>query len=725
MKPAPNRFIRPWRFSRIQPGLPLLVGTAACIGLVQAQEAAPKTNADGSTVLDTLTVTASRDGDARILDYNNENSTVGTKTTTPLLETPQSISVITEDQIVTRNAQGVAEALRYTAGTSTEAYGQDPRGYDWVNIRGFDAFNSRYLDGLRLQNYEFPEIFGLERVEVIKGPSSVLYGQSVAGGVINAISKRPKETAFGEVAAEIGTHESYEATLDVGSPLTADGSVLYRLTGLFRDSQEDSNGFPVDASRYYIAPALTWKISPDTKIDFRVSYFHGESTQTPSYASAPDGSPTNVKAFGYGKWDYEENDILNLNYQLEHRISRDLAFRQNLRASSYNVQDKYLNSMGYQDDGSGNPTTIMDRTASIWDSDSLSLGIDSQLEYKIRGSRVEQTLLGGFDYSWASADTVYYDDPVGSIDISDPDYGQPIQRPTSLQSDSYQKSTQYGLYLQDQIKFDSKWVVTLSGRHDWAETEVKERTLSGTPDFRSGQDDSAFTGRAGLTYLADNGLAPYASVSSSFYPNSGLDISGNTFDPTEGTQYEIGLKYAPKNFRGGATLSLYDITQSNVLTSNPADAAYYEASGEWRSRGIEFEGNLGITDNLDLLVNTTLGDVEITESEDGDEGNTPGLTPEKSASTWLNYTFRDGTLKGLILGGGVRYVGTSYSSSSDTARKNSDYTVLDLAARYVSGPWTYALNVNNVFDTVEWIDTEYQYNKTAGNSVNLSVAYHW
>lgn len=723
MKPAPYRFTSPWTFSKIHLNLSLWAGAAACFGLAHAQEVPQKTNADGSVTLDAVTVTADRDGVGNVLDYNSEANTVGTKTTTPLLETPQSISVITQDQIVTRNAQGIAEALRYTAGTSTEAYGQDPRGYDWVTIRGFDVFNSRYLDGLRLQNYEFPEIFGLERVEVMKGPSSVLYGQSVAGGVINAISKRPRETAFGEVGAEIGTHEAYETSLDMGAPLTADGSVLYRLTGIFKGAEEDSNGFPVDARRYYIAPSLTWKISPDTKIDFRVSYFHGESTQTPSYATAPDGSPTNVKAFGYGKFDYEENDILNLNYQLEHRIAKDLVFRQNFRASSYDVEDGYLNSMGYAYDSSNNPTNVMNRSASIWNSDSLSLGVDNQLEYKIRGQRVEQTLLGGFDHSWASADTVYYENKAPGIDITAPDYGLPIARPAKLQSDSYQKSTQYGLYLQDQIKLDSKWVATLSGRHDWAQSRITEHRGRRTGHDRNDQNDSAFTGRAGLTYLADNGLAPYASVSTSFYPNSGMDVSGSTFDPTEGQQYEIGLKYAPKDFRGGATLSLYDITQDNVLTTDPSSPAYYQASGEWRSRGIEFEGTLGITENLDLLVNTTYGDVEITKSEDGDEGNSPALTPEKSASTWLNYTFR-GTLKGLTLGGGVRYVGTSYSSNANTA-KNNDYTVLDLAARYVNGPWTYALNVNNVFDTVEWINTDYQYNKTAGNSVNLSVAYHW
>ena len=698
--------------NRFQMLLPGFVGVVSCLGLVSAEAASEP---DAAVQLDAMTVTGNKEQDARILDYSIETAAVGTKTDTPLLETPQSISVVTGDQIVLRNAQGVAEALRYTAGTSTETYGPDPRGYDWVTIRGFDAFNSRYLDGLRLQNYEFPEIFGLERVEVMKGPSSVLYGQSTAGGLINAISKRPKDFTFGEIGAEIGTHESYEATADFGGPLTKDGSVLYRFTGLFKDNQKDSTGFPVDARRYYIAPAFTWKISPDTKIDFLFSYFHTNSTQVPSFAAAPNGAPTNVRAFGYDKWDFEKNDILRMSYQLEHAISPDLKFRQNFNASSYDVKDKYVNSLGYS---SG---TVMDRSASIWNSDTSAVGLDSQLEYKLRSKRVEQTFLFGFDYSYATADTQYYEDAAPGIDINAPDYSLPIPVPTTLLSDSYQKVSQYGLYAQDQIKLDSKWVGTFSVRQDWAESDLKERTTGGTHDR---QKDDAFTGRAGITYLADNGLAPYASYSTSFYPNSGTDSSGNTFDPTEGRQYEIGLKYAPKNFRGGATLSVFDLTQTNNLTTDPANTAFNKASGEWRSRGIEFEGNLGITENLDLLVNASYDDVEITRSEDGDQGNTPGLTPEKSASAWLNYTFHDGTLKGLTLGAGVRYVGPSYSSNYDTAR-NEDYAVVDLAARYVNGPWIYALNVNNLFDDVEWISTDYQYNKTAGNSVNLSVAYHW
>ncbi|RYD20714.1 MAG: TonB-dependent siderophore receptor [Verrucomicrobiaceae bacterium] len=710
-RPALPAFLKPHRIASVHPYL----AAAACLGLIHAQETTRPAAPDGTVALDTLTVSAARDAEDKIIDYNNESPSVATKTSTPLLETPQSISVITRDQLDIRNAQGIAEALRYTAGTSTETYGQDPRGYDWVNIRGFDAFNNRYLDGLRLLNYEFPQAFGLERVEVMKGPSSVLYGQSNAGGVINGVSKRPTETAFGEVGAEVGTPAYYEGNLDVGGPLTKDGSVLYRLTGQFKDNQEDSEGYPIDVRSYYLAPAITWKISEDTKIDFLTAYYYGRSTQTPSYAPAPDGSPTDVKAFGYKKWDYELNDILRLGYALEHRVNPDLVLRQNLRGSQYNVEDKYVNSMGYS---SG---TILDRTASTWNSDSLAFTVDNQIEYKIEGGRVDQTLLGGFDYSWSAADTVYLEDAVPSIDTANPDYTLPIPRPATLQSDSYQKVTQYGIYAQDQIKLDSKWIATLSGRYDWTRNLVKERTGGGSKDS---QVDEAFTSRVGFTYLADNGLAPYASYSTSFYPNTGTDKNGSTFDPTEGQQYELGVKYAPKGFRGGATLSVYDLTQDNVLTTDPSNTAFSQASGEWRSRGIELEGNAAITDNIDLLLNGTLGDVEITSSEDGDEGNSPALTPEKSASAWLNYTFRDGTLKGLTLGGGVRYVGSSYSSNANTD-KNSDYTVMDLAVRYVSGPWTYALNVNNVFDTVEWINTDYQYNRTAGNSVNLSVAYHW
>jgi len=378
------------------------------------------------------------------------------------------------------------------------------------------------------------------------------------------------------------------------------------------------------------------------------------------------------------------------------------------------VLDHYVSGTGYT------TPPILDQTADIWQSAALSFAIDNQAEFNLTGDRVEQTLLAGLDYSWSSADTQDFEDPAPGLDISNPIYF-PIPRPTTLISDTYQTIAQTGLYAQDQIKLDRHWIATLSARYDWVTNDTKDRLAGNTHDK---QDDQAFSTRAGLAYAAANGLVPYVSYATSFFPNSGTDVSGNAFDPTKGEQYEIGLKYAPKNARGAVTLSLFNLTQSNVLTDDPANIGSYVQTGEVRSRGVELESKLALTQALEWFVSASYADVEITKSNAGDQGNVPGLTPRTVASSWLDYTFQDGSLSGLTLGGGARYIGPSYADSTNT-RENDGYLNFDLALRYRRGAWTYAVNVNNLFDKVNLSTDGYNYNESGGRTVRASVAYHW
>jgi iron complex outermembrane recepter protein len=549
---------------------------------------------------------------------------LGTKSSLSLIETPQSVSVVTRNELDLRNVKTVGEALRYTAGASTAYYGEDPRGYNWVKIRGFSTFDSEYLDGIRLFNYELTEAFGLERVEIMKGPSSVLYGQSTPGGLINSVSRRPVASPLSEFTAEIGTGQSYEATLDVGGKANTSGTALYRLTTLFRDNEKDSNGYEVNARRTYLAPALTWRLSDADTLTLLSSYTYGESVQTPSLAAAEDGSATEVY-INNKNWDLEENTVYRIGYQFEHRINSNLVFRQNARVSRYEVTDKYLNTGGYS------VPNLLNRVAALFESVSRTAAIDSHVELKTSGTHLDQTLMGGFDYAFSSFESLYREDGAPGLDLLHPDYNAAIPLPTNLYTDSDQRNTQAGIYLQDQLKFNSYWIATLSGRYDWASSKLKDHLMD---DSQTRQDDRAFSGRAGFAYLAANGLAPYVSYSTSFYPNSGVDFSNQAFDPTKGRQYEVGLKYAPAGDHTSATLSLYDLTQTNVLTSDPANPGFSRAAGEWRSRGIELETRYAFTTSLDVMASASYDDIEITKSNDGYAGNVPYLTPKLSASTW-------------------------------------------------------------------------------------------
>jgi iron complex outermembrane receptor protein len=689
---------------------PALFSSAVAAGLLCSALAAQTAgNADDVVRLDKFEVTDTTASFAN-------TALVGTKTATSLLETPQTISVISRHELDLRAVKGVAEALRYTAGVSTDAYGEDPRGYAWAKIRGFDvSFDSQYLDGLRLFNYEFPDAFGLERIEVMKGPGSVLYGQSTPGGLINNVSKRPTANAFGEASFELGTGQSYETTVDTGGPVDAHGGFLYRLTALFRDNEKDSNDYTVDARRFYIAPALTWRLSEATTLTLLTSIFHGASTQIPSLAAGPSGELTNAY-INDRNWDLEENDIYRIGYQLEHRISSGLILRQSARVSRYDVLDRYLNAAGYESDN-----VTLDRSASIWESQSRTVAVDTQIEYKIAGDRIARTLLVGLDYGLSRADTQYLEDDGPSINLTDPVYGVGVAEPVTLWSDSRTLASQTGVYAQDQITFDSRWIATLSGRHDWVTSDYVERTTA-TPHDKTG--DAAFSGRAGIAYLAPRGLVPYASCSTSFFPNSGTDFSGTPFAPSKGRQYELGLKYAPAGDRGTLTLSLYDLTQSNVITSDPTNIGFNRAAGKWRSRGIEIESKIALAPGLEWIASASYDDIEITRSNDGDEGNIPGLTPRANASSWLGYTFRSSTLSGLTLGGGVRYIGDSFTDNTNT-RENDDYVNLDFAVQYAHGAWLFAFNVVNVTETVELNGDGSGYYPTAGRTLRLNLGYRW
>ncbi|QIF04598.1 TonB-dependent siderophore receptor [Roseimicrobium sp. ORNL1] len=658
--------------------------------------------------MDPVTVVADR---PTTVDLTEDIFTAGLKGSASLLETPQSISVIPRGMMDLRNNKQTAEALRYSAGITTDTYGFDPRGYEWINIRGFDSFNSQYLDGMRLYNYEVVETFGLERIELLRGPSSVLFGQSTPGGLINNVSKKPVDTRFGQVGVEVGTGESYEGTLDFGNVLLGEDTLSYRLTSLYRNTEEDPNGNEVNSERIFVAPAVTWKPTEDTTLTVLSSYQRWESAQVPEYFKGPQGF---VKTNNL-RWDSELSEIWRVGYQFEQKLGEQVTFRQNARYSHYDSASRYF----YINDLIS--ATELDMIAADYKVASRAWTIDNQVEWRIQSGSIKHTLLAGLDYGYATAESREFDGPAPTLDLINPVFNPPFSEPDILVSRLDQTVEQLGIYAQDHVKIGDHLVVVGSIRHDWATTETEEHTGGG---YKDEQDDKAFSYRLGTVYLLDNGLAPYASFSTSFFPNSGVDAQGTAFDPTESTQYEVGLKYAPKDFRGGVTLSAFHLTQDNVLTTDPRNQAYQKANGEWTSKGIELEGNVGLTEQITVLGSLTLMDIEITKSNDGDEGKTPGQTPEKAASGWVTYSFTDGALKGLTLGSGIRYTGSNYQDTSNTA-KNDELIAVDLVAQYVRGPWTVALNVDNVADETSYSSDGIGYYESAGRTVRLSLSYRW
>ncbi|KGM31998.1 TonB-dependent siderophore receptor, partial [Inquilinus limosus] len=642
--------------------------------------------------------------------YIAEESRTGTKTGTPLIETPQSVSVVTRRQMDDQKAQSVSQALRYTAGVAPETR---PGRYDFPNIRGFgtpggaDANFIGLMDGLRLPRgvyYIAPSVdpYMLERVEILRGPSSILYGSVNPGGVVNLWSKRPTAEPLREIDLEYGTYDRLQAGLDLGGPLTEDGSLLYRLTALGRDSGTQLAG--TQDQRISVAPAVTWRPSEDTSLTILGSYQHdpaaGAFNYLPALGTVDRASwgrfPTSFFDGDTG-FDRSERTQYAVGYELEHKAGDVLTLRQNFRYMHADYDYRSVFQTGY--DG---PNSLARATVATRESfDGIAL--DNQALLRFSTGEVEHTALFGIDYRHNDASALLGMGSAPSLDILHPDHRQDIAMP-AYTSDTRQTLDQVGFYAQEQMKWGGLSLL-LGVRADWAETDTDSRALPAGALTSSHQADSAVTWRAGLVYEFDNGIAPYLSYSTSFEPVNGTDFFGQPFKASRAEQYEVGVKYQPDWMIGFFTVALFDITQTNVKTADPDPLHPYASiqTGEVRSRGVELEAHARVTDNLSLLGSVTVLDIVNTESTDYKDKRPYGV-PDRLASLWADYSLTEGVLDGLSFGAGVRYIGSSYGNAGNTL-KVPDVTLFDLGLRYDLGMLRpelegtqVSVNVSNLFD---------------------------
>ncbi|WP_159719029.1 TonB-dependent siderophore receptor [Geminicoccus flavidas] len=625
-------------------------------------------------------------------------SATGSKTDTPVLEIPQSVSTVTADQMQARVVQSVGQALNYSAGVVAEPFGADPR-TDVPIIRGFSAAESQYLNGLKLVR-EFGstaiEPYGLERVEVLRGPSSVLYGQGNPGGMINLISKRPTWESFGEVNAEAGTFDRYTGSFDLGGPVGEGGQFAYRLTGLARDGGTQQRH--VDDDRLFLAPALTWAPTDATSFTLLTSiqYDHPYSPMglPNQYTVGPDSNRLGRRTYlGEPDFDSSNRTLGSIGYEFQHRFADRWTFRQNGR---YLLLDWDYRSLYFSGLDPTNPTLA--NRGSSWNDENLNtFTLDNQVETSFATGPAGHTLLMGVDARYHDADTLTEFGLAPPVDVFDPQYGATITKDSLWYTEKDDgELTQIGAYAQDQVRWE-QWLLTLGLRYDWA--KANSTTTSNFGNTRQDQTDHAWTGRAGLTYLFGNGLAPYVSYATSFEPvigNMPAALGGGAFKPSEGKQWEAGLKYRPEGWNGLFTAAIYDLRQTNVTSTELVNGVNETVQeGEVKVQGVELSGLASLMQGLDLILNYTYTDAEITAGDNS--GNRPANVPEHSASAWLDYTIQTGMFEGLGFGGGVRYVGSRYDLNSNTTELDSN-TLLDAAVHYDAGSYRASLNVNNLTD---------------------------
>jgi len=665
--------------ARLHPRVPAAAALAACLGAgaAHAQPEQPATLPAVQVLGTGETATGPVDG------YVARRSATGTKTDTPLSETPQAITVIPREQIIDQGSQNVQDTMNYAAGVRPNAYGVDNRG-DYVRVRGVEPV--QYLDGLR-QFFSFnnprTEVYGLERVEVLRGPSSMLYGQGSTGGIVNLVSKRPQAEQQGEIGVQLGNFNRREIQADITGPLTEDGQWLYRVVALGRDS--DTQVQYAQDDRMFLAPSLTWQPSAATSLTLQASWQKDRSGTTQSFLPwsgtvehNPNGRiPTRRFASEPG-FDAYDTEQFNVGWLFEHKFNDTWKVRQSFRntVSSVDYKSLYPNVYG---DRRGNSyidpdQTTVDRFYYINKPRMRTLLADQNLEGKLNWGRTQHTVIVGMDYT-RYRETSQSDSGLGSpLNLYHPAYGN---APDYTLSDSpKQRQQQLGFYAQDQITFDKNWILLAGIRRDRVES---------TAEGQDKETDQATTKRFGLMYAADNGWSPYVSYSESFTPIAGADFYDQRWKPMRGKQWEVGLKYMPPGADLEFTAAAYDLRESNRQTNDPDNPNNQIQAGKTRTRGVELEMRGRVTQNVDVIANYIYTDID------------PQLEgmPKHMVSLWSKYRFALAGQPGFAVGAGARFLSKFRDGG---APETPSVTLFDAMVSYSNGPWRYALNVNNIAD---------------------------
>ena len=691
-----------------KPGRPRARLLVATLGLTTALTSSlfAQDASDTGTVLSTVLV----DGTAQVTDSGEgaiaRTTSSATKTQASVERVPQSVSVITREQMDVQGADSIGAAARYTPGIRSEAYGADTR-YDWFFLRGFAAQSQGlYLDGLQLRSQAFAnfrvEPFGVERQDVLLGPSSALFGAGSSGGLINLTSKHPQKESFTRLSVGGTDPAGGQVAIDVNGALPGMDNVYGRFVALGKLAQTQVEH--VDDDRLYLAPSITFEPQDGTRLTVLGS-FQRDSTGTVTSFLPYDAT---VKAASFGRipsdffsadtdFDGYDRTQFMIGYEFEHQFDDGPKFSQSTRYSKVSTQYETLYGIGLVSGFfPGFPDTLLARQAMATDDSIGAFQTDNRLEFDLDHGSISHKILAGLDYRHEVFDNKagYANDPTGNfyiIDIQNPVYGINPSRP-AYTTDTRTRSNRIGIYLQDQVALTDKLEVTAGLRNDWVWSTLHNNRTGADTD----RDDSALTGRAGISYELFSGFRPYASYATSFDPVAGSAANGTAFEPETAEQFEVGAKYRDPLGRFLLTAAWFDLTRENVLTRDTANPAFNIQTGEVNSQGFELQAQATIAESWDVLASYTRYDLEITRSNNGDIGKVPVGVPQEMASVWLNHRF-SGAFEGLRLGGGVRYIGESYADAANRLTV-PDYVVADLSLGYKFGNTELSLNASNLFD---------------------------
>ncbi|MBB1302249.1 TonB-dependent siderophore receptor [Pseudoalteromonas sp. SR44-8] len=658
----------------------------------------------------------SEDHDLEVITVKSQRGLIsymsasGAKSDVPIIETPLSVSVLTQERIEDLGALTIQDAIGYVSGLYNGPYGVDTRG-DWSVIRGVSPV--QYLDGLKSLYGSYNNVrtnpYGLSQIEILKGPSSVLYGQGSIGGIVNLVSKKPEAETSGQLWGQVGNYSRKQVAGDITGALNDDASLQGRVIGLWRESDTQTDYVPDNSIVF--SPSLTWYATDDTKITLLTNWQKNESGTSTSFLphsgtilENENGKiPSNrfVSEPGFDRYDTEQASITAI---LEQNINADWQFK--LAARYTDSHAEYHTIYGWPPKFSEDGRSVK-RVSYLSSADSRAIASDAQFHGNIITGNIEHTIVMGLDYQNAYTDNDSVSGLAGTLDLFSPVYGKVDNLPTvgDLIDVPSSKTYQTGLYIQDSMKIADKWIVSTALRRDKATTN---------PENGKSESQYATTGRLGLMYLFDSGVSPYASYSESFEPLIGQDAYGKAFEPKTGEQVEAGLKYQPAGTEHLLTAAVYHIVEQNRTTSLPADqvgnANLIDPNGQVQQgevtvKGIELEAQLA-WDTVDVYASYAYTDGYVSQSNTlGEDGAKLSALPDQQASIWS--TWRPESLNGFKMGFGARYVGETSDGSAYVEMNNivlndpiktDNYTLFDAMIGYDFDDYSFSLQAQNLTD---------------------------
>ncbi len=632
-------------------------------------------------------------------DYNPSSASVGTGTDTPLLDIPASVQVIPEAVIEDQRAFDLLDVLRNAPGITTSTSPRDI--FSGFTIRGFDTGNTFLRNGVVDNDIGRTglDLTNVERIEVLRGPASVLYGQIAPGGAVNIVTKRPLPFEYYDIEATYGSFNTYQGAVDLSGPLTEDGSVLYRLNASIYGSDTFIDEIGID--RYLVAPIITWNISDDTNLTFEAEYLNAqypnerglpiEGTILPN----PNGDIPISTFLGEPSFDRNDRRTLRLGYDFEHRFSEDWRLHNTFGFTwEENFQDS-VGPLGLEDD-----LRTLNRIAFVrsdFDAPNFSRNeyvatLTAIGNFETWG--IDHELVIGTEYRYQiGRSPVFTRREIGTIDIFDPVYNQPLGPIIGENSSWRETASNIGVYVQDQLTFSDQFILLVGGRFDFVNYDYEEE------EFEFSQNDTAFSPRIGLVYQPAENISLYGSFSQSFEQTLFASSVDNTpFEPQRGTQYEIGVKADWLDGALSTTLALYHLTRTNVVTDDLDNPGFSIQTGEQQSQGVELNVAGEILPGWNIIAGYAYTDASITEDSTFPVGNAIDNVPEHAASLWTTYILQEGDFEGLGFGLGLFYVGER-PGDLDNTFTIPDYFRTDAAIYYQRNQFRAQLNFKNLFNT--------------------------